>query len=336
MINTFLPINKNHSIKVLLSSTPHSVVFLSKPTFYFFSVRYTGGKKAAQEVAKAVTKTTLPPEVGSTSTMASLTKFSSKTPTEFSKPAAEEINKPDLSGKFLNPKTLNFLGQPVKSTSEQPSLLDLVKGTDKKDTSVLKPNIDGIQIPHLASPKDIPPVFVVVVVCGEEYRRANSEASPIQSYEINHLNIMEFNSKRIFAQFTSANHGLQNNPILDNCFKLDGTPGIQRIAIYGSIRHYSYNDEYKTQGYYIHEKATLALLNNPEYMAIINDLYKSINPNKLIVDRVHVNDSRFFEENGTRTEKMSTQPTQKSNLKITKFIESFEKKDNENENESDN
>jgi hypothetical protein len=30
MINTFLPINKNHSMKMLLSSTPHSMVFFSK------------------------------------------------------------------------------------------------------------------------------------------------------------------------------------------------------------------------------------------------------------------------------------------------------------------
>jgi hypothetical protein len=64
-LHTTFDINK----KNILTSTPRSMVSLSKPNLYFFSARYTGGKKAAQEVAKAVTKTTLPPEISSASSM---------------------------------------------------------------------------------------------------------------------------------------------------------------------------------------------------------------------------------------------------------------------------
>jgi hypothetical protein len=125
-MNTFLPINKNHSIKLIINSTSHSMVFLSKLTFYFFSIRYTGGKKAAQEVAKVVTKTTLPPEISSASSMKPFN--NPPAPTDFPKPpstppttAPEGLEKPDLRNNFTKPTTVKFLGQPPKNTNEKSS-----------------------------------------------------------------------------------------------------------------------------------------------------------------------------------------------------------------------
>jgi hypothetical protein len=55
MINTFLPINKNHSMKMLLSSTPHSMVFLSK-RFMHRIVNLTLGNKIGTMAIKPLNK----------------------------------------------------------------------------------------------------------------------------------------------------------------------------------------------------------------------------------------------------------------------------------------
>jgi hypothetical protein len=140
MINTFLPINKNHSRKLIINSTSHSMVFLSKPTFYFLSIRYTGGKKAAQEVAKAFTKTALPKSPAVTPSLLDLAKAPIK------KESSETANVVSFSYEnFCNKSGLNRIAKESISRPRGLNASEKIQRSNEILDMVHKKNVTTLQ-----------------------------------------------------------------------------------------------------------------------------------------------------------------------------------------------
>jgi hypothetical protein len=160
------------------------------------------------------------------------------------------------------------------------------------------------------------PKFVVIAV-SEDYRKANDAGSPLPTYELNHFLIMEVRSGRIFAQFTSSSHA--PNAFVFSNVKLDGKAGLQYVSQFKYARLYTYNEVYQTNGYEINQKATELLNSTPARYALIKSIFEQCKKNTA-VDRIHKDDSRFYEEDGQRVASESKEPLPVTQLKMHKLL----------------
>lgn len=240
----------------------------------------------------------------------------------------------------MEPKTTSGLPKEVKEVPYD--VLDLKKETSHKDINQtikdsfmlrLKNSMNHIVNSSISSAKlennnhdsqflidkntsAKPPKFIVIEV-SEDFRKADNEGSPLPSYELNHLLIMEVNSGIVFAQYTSSKNAPDNFKFSD--IKLDGSPGKQYISMFKFNRRYTYNYEFNTCGYKINKVATNILNDNIDNYNFIKDRFNAFK-DRDSVDRVHKNDSRFYEENGIRSEPESKSPLPIKNLKMEKLL----------------